>query len=140
MEALPKTSDVAHFIKSPTFLIKILELVLSSLAMTLFMADTTHLVVAKAKWAVMFGSLIGFIMISIITIVGAVLKIPLHRTLILIMTPPAALLFFASGGIIMEAFHHASRSTAYLISSGIVAFINGFVYCGDFALTFYKYK
>jgi FtsH-binding integral membrane protein len=135
MEALPKKSDFGNLIKSPTFLIKILELVLTSLAVTLFMAVTTRIVAVKAKWAIMSGTLIGFIMISVITIVGGVLKTPLHRTLILI-----ALLFFAAGGIILEAFHNASNSTAYLISSGIVAFFNGFVYCGDFALTFYKYK
>jgi hypothetical protein len=140
MEALPKMNDAAQFIKSPTFLIKVLELLLSSLAMTLLMADTTILVAVKPKWAVMFGTLVGFIMISIITIVGGVLKTPLHRTLILMMTLPAALLFFTTGGIIIEAFHHARVSTGYLVTSGIVAFINGFAYIGDFALTFYKYN
>jgi hypothetical protein len=139
MDKLPKMDDVVGFFKSPTLMIKVLELVLSSLAMILFMCDTTQLVTVKSKWAVMLGTLIGFIMISIITIVGRVLKTPLHRMMILMITLPAAFLFFSAGGIIMEAWHFASSSTGYLISSGIVAFINGFAYLGDFLLTFYNY-
>jgi hypothetical protein len=56
--------------------------VLGSLAMALFMSDTSYLVTVKAKWAVVFGTLIGFIMISIIIIVGGILNTPLHRTLV----------------------------------------------------------
>jgi hypothetical protein len=140
MEALPEKNDVVQLIKSPTFVIKVLELLLTSLAMTLLMADTTHIVAVKGKWAVMFGTLIGFIMISIITIVGRVLKTPLHRSLMLMINLSAALLFLTAGGILFEAFHHASSSTGCLVSSAIVTFINGFVYCGDFALTFYNFK
>jgi putative Ca2+/H+ antiporter (TMEM165/GDT1 family) len=50
--------------------------------MALFMSDTSYLVTAKSKWAVVFGTLIGFIMISIIVIVGSVLSTPPHRTLV----------------------------------------------------------
>jgi hypothetical protein len=101
------------------------------------MVDTTRLLAVKPKLAVLFGTFIGFIMISIIAIVGDILKTPLHRKLTLMTTLPAALLFFATGGIIIEAFHHASVSTGYLVTSGIVAFINGFAYIWEFALTFY---
>jgi hypothetical protein len=138
MEVSPKMKDAANLVRSPIFLVKVLELVLSSTAMILFMADTTQLFVVRPKWAVMLGTLVGFIMISIITIVGDVLNTPVHRKLILMLTLPAALLFFSTGGIIIEAYHHASVSTGYLVTSGILAFINGFAYFGDFALTFYN--
>jgi putative Ca2+/H+ antiporter (TMEM165/GDT1 family) len=136
MEALPTMTDLAHHLKSPTFLIKILELMLSILAIAMFMADSTQIVTLKSKWAVIFGTIIGFIMISIITVAGSLLKTPLHRSLILMITLPAALLFLAAGGLLFEAFNHASKSTAYLIISGISTFTNGLVYLCDFILTF----
>jgi hypothetical protein len=51
----------------------------------------------------------------------------------------AAFLFFSTGGIIFETWYKTDNSTGYLIGSGILAFINGFTYLGDFALTFFRY-
>jgi len=53
---------------------------MSSVATALFMADTSFLQALKPKWAVLFGTLIGFIMISIIIIITTILYNPLHRT------------------------------------------------------------
>lgn len=138
-DLLSKMANVTGLIKSPTFLAKILELVLCSLAIVLFMSDTSYLVTVKSKWAVVFGTLIGFIMISIIVIVGSVLNPPPHRTLMMMIALPAAFMFFSTGGIIIETWYHATRSTGYLIGSGILAFITGFIYLGDFALAFFNY-
>jgi hypothetical protein len=52
------------------------------------------------------------------------------------ITLVGAFLFFATGGLIFEMWHDANHVTGYLISSGFVAFFNGFVYLGDCALTF----
>ncbi|XP_023708937.1 uncharacterized protein LOC111865273 [Cryptotermes secundus] len=132
-------ANITGLIKSPTFLAKIFELVLCCIAVVLFMSDTSYLATVKSKWAVVFGTLIGFIMISIIVIVGSVLNTPPHRTLMLMIALPAAFMFFSTGGIIIETWYHANDSTAYLIGSGILAFITGFIYLGDFALTFFNY-
>jgi hypothetical protein len=58
---------------------------------------------------------------------------------LLIITLTAAFLFFATGGIIIETWFDGSDAGGYLIGSGIVAFLNGFVYLGDFALTLFKF-
>jgi hypothetical protein len=57
----------------------------------------------------------------------------------LMIALPAAFLFFSTGGIIIETWYHAERSTGYLIGSGILSFVDGFVYLGDFALTVFNY-
>jgi hypothetical protein len=48
----------------------------------------------------------------------------------------AAFLFFATGGLIFEIWSNNKHATGYLIGSGIFAFLNGFVYLGDWAITF----
>ena len=55
---------------------------LDSVATALFMADTSGLFAWKPKWAVLFGTLIGFIMITIIIITTTILNSPLHRTVV----------------------------------------------------------
>ena len=57
----------------------------------------------------------------------------------LIVTLVGAFLFFTTGGLIIEAWYNAQHTTGYLIGSGIIAFLNGFVYLGDLALTSFKY-
>jgi hypothetical protein len=57
----------------------------------------------------------------------------------LMVTVSAAFLFFATGGIIIETWYNATTTSGYLIGSGFIAFINGFIYLGDFALTLFKY-
>jgi hypothetical protein len=46
------------------------------------MADTYYLSTLKSKWAVLFGTLVGFIMISIIIIITTILNSPLHRIVV----------------------------------------------------------
>jgi hypothetical protein len=58
----------------------------------------------------------------------------------LMTTLCAAFLFFATGGLIFEMWAHTSQATGYLISSGVFAFLNGFVYLADFAITFFNYR
>jgi len=54
----------------------------------------------------------------------------------LMIAVSAAFLFFATGGLIFEIWTYNSHATGYLIGSGIFAFLNGFVYLGDCAVTF----
>jgi len=56
--------------------------VMNSLATALFMADTSDIQVSRSKWAVLYGTLVGFIMISIIIIITTILKRHLHRTVV----------------------------------------------------------
>jgi hypothetical protein len=55
------------------------------------------------------------------------------------VTLAAAFLFFATGGLIIETWYHADNASGYLIGSGIIAFLNGLVYLGDFAITSFKF-
>jgi hypothetical protein len=55
------------------------------------------------------------------------------------VTLSGAFLFFATGGILIETWHNAKYATGYLVGSGVMAFLTGFVYLGDFALTCFKY-
>jgi len=56
--------------------------VLSSIAIGLFMANTSGVQVWMSKVAVIFGTLVGFIMISIIIIITTILNSPMHRTVV----------------------------------------------------------
>ena len=51
------------------------------------------------------------------------------------ITLVGAFLFFATGGLIIETWTDATNTSVYLIGSGIIAFLNGFVYLGDCAIT-----
>ena len=55
------------------------------------------------------------------------------------ITLVGAFLFFATGGLIFETWSSATYASGYLIGSGIIAFLNGFIYLGDCALTFLNY-
>jgi hypothetical protein len=57
----------------------------------------------------------------------------------LMIALPAAFMYFSTGGIIIETWYNAKSSAGYLIGSGILAFVNGFIYLGDFALTVFNY-
>jgi hypothetical protein len=131
--------DIAQLFKSSSFLLKLLEMVLNIFAIILFVNDTTSLMLVRSKWAVLLGTLIGFLMVSIIVVISTVLKTPLHRTLIMIISLPAAFMFFATGGIMLEQYSNIANATGCLLTAGIVAFIDGFVYLGDFVLTFRNY-
>lgn len=130
---------VPEYLKSPTFYLKVLELVMSAVATGLFTAETSS-VGTKPKWAVVFGTLIGFIMISIIVIISTIMNSPLHRNMILMITAAGALMFITTGALIFEMWDHQAYVTGYLIGSGFVAFLNGFVYIADCILTFFKYR
>jgi hypothetical protein len=55
------------------------------------------------------------------------------------ITLAGAVLFITTGGLIFEVWYKATNASGYLIGSGIIAFLNGFVYLGDFVLTSCKY-
>jgi hypothetical protein len=139
VESFPSMDDAIKVIRAPTFLLKVLELVLNSIALIEFMADYTPIMAHKSKWAVILGTLVGYIMISIMTIVAALLKSPLPRSLFLTITLSAVLMFFATGGLIFEQYHQAKHSTAHLLISGMVALISGITYACHFVLTLYNY-
>jgi len=56
------------------------------------------------------------------------------------ITLAGAFLFFTTGGLIIETWYNATNASGYLICSGIMAFLNGFVYLGDLALTAFKFS
>jgi hypothetical protein len=55
------------------------------------------------------------------------------------VTLSAAFLFFATGGLIFETWHNVTTTSGLLIGSGVMAFINGFVHLGEFALILFRY-
>lgn len=123
----------------PTFWLKILELIVAAICAGLA-ADEWTVAMSPSKAAVVNGTLIGYIMLSIVVILGTVLDIPLDRTLILIITLPGAVMFIASGAIMMEAWDKSANRSGEVLGSGIMAVINGLVYLTDFGLTYFKYR
>lgn len=140
MDSFPSMDDVSRLSKSPTFLLKILELVLNIFAIILFVSDSTSLMLVRSKWAVLLGTLIGFLMVSIIIILTALLKHPLPRPMIMMIALPAAFMFFATGGIMMEQYSNIGNSTGCLLTAGIICFMNGFTYLWHFVLIFRYYR
>jgi hypothetical protein len=57
----------------------------------------------------------------------------------MVITLAGAFLFFTTGGLIIETWYNSTNASGYLIGSGIIAFLNGFVYLGDCALTIFKF-
>jgi len=53
--------------------------VLNSIATALYMSDNSGIRAWSSTWAVIYGTLIGFIMISIIIILTTILSSPMHR-------------------------------------------------------------
>jgi ABC-type Fe3+-siderophore transport system permease subunit len=104
--------------------------------MIMFMSDTTHISATRSQWAVMLGTLVGFIMISIIVIVAAVLKAPLHKNMILLINVPAAFMFICTSIIIFMQHHNAQKSTGYLLVAGMFALMNCIAYCVDLWFTY----
>jgi hypothetical protein len=58
----------------------------------------------------------------------------------MLITLAGAFMFFTTGGLIIETWNKNTNPTGYLIVSGIIAFLTGFVYLGDLALTVFKYS
>jgi len=54
----------------------------------------------------------------------------------LMITLCAAVLFFVTGGLLFGLWSNNKSATGFIIGSGIVAILNGFVYLGDCAFTF----
>jgi len=58
----------------------------------------------------------------------------------LLTTAAGTIMFLATGGLIFEMWTNHSDATGCLIGSGIIAFLNGFVYLVDCVLTLLKYR
>ena len=57
----------------------------------------------------------------------------------MLTTLAGALMFMTTGGLIFETWYNATNASGYLICSGVFAFLNGFVYLADLALTSFKF-
>ena len=57
----------------------------------------------------------------------------------LMTTAAGAIMFFATGGLMFEMWKNQRDATGCLMGSGIIAFLNGFIYLADCVLTFLKY-
>ena len=49
-----------------------------------------------------------------------------------------AFLFFTTGGLMFEALANSDQTIGTIIGSGIFAFLNGFAYLVDLALTYFR--
>ncbi|XP_021931841.1 uncharacterized protein LOC110835674 isoform X1 [Zootermopsis nevadensis] len=123
----------------PTFLLKILQLVVTIICVGL-VASEWYVAASPTKTAVVNGTLIGYIMLSTVIILGVILDTPLDRKLILVITLPGAVMFFASGAIMMEAWNIYAVRSDKVLGAGILTFLNGIAYIADFVLTFLKYR
>ena len=75
--------DIFYYVKPVQYILHItFWQAMGGVATSLFMVDTSFLQTLKSKWAVIFGTLIGFIMINIIIIITTILKNPLHRAVV----------------------------------------------------------
>lgn len=126
---------VLDLIRSPTFLLKVLELILSIVIAGLTSGQPVGVSPGfYERVAVVDGTIVGYIMLGILIIVGYVLRCPLDDKLILISSAAAVLLFVTSGALILDAYTRGAKLAQILIG-GILALINGLVYAGDAFLT-----
>ncbi|XP_069683391.1 uncharacterized protein [Periplaneta americana] len=114
---------------TPAFPLKLLELVLCCVCVALFASSTVSFSMTIARWIVVVGAFVGFLMICVIEILGAIIGSPLHKTLRLVVSLPAAALFVTAGGMLLE-----KASDGTFIVAGILGIINGVVYLVDFIL------
>lgn len=115
-----------------------MELVISVVSVGL-LAGLGGVATDNHKLALVYGTVVGFIMVSVVTIGASVIDNGLHRTLIMMISLPAAFLFFASGAIMIQSWATVSGVSYRVLVSGIVAFSNGIVYLVDLALAYFRH-
>ncbi|XP_049794024.1 uncharacterized protein LOC126203698 [Schistocerca nitens] len=123
---------VTDLIRSPSFLIKVVELVLSIIIAGL----TTGQAVAASpdiyvRLAVVDGTIVCYIILGVLIIIGYVLECPIHTKLILISSAAACVLFVTTGGLILDAYTRSYFKVTQVIIAGILALVNGVVYAAD---------
>ncbi|XP_023727323.1 uncharacterized protein LOC111875357 [Cryptotermes secundus] len=130
---------IGDLFKMSTFWLKILELTVTAVCIGL-VADNWNVAMTPSKVAVVNGTLVGYIMLSIVIILGIALDIPLDRTLVLVITLPGAVMFITSGALMIESWDRNPNTTGEVLGSGVMALLNGFIYLVDFGLTYFKYR
>ncbi|GFG28744.1 hypothetical protein Cfor_02991 [Coptotermes formosanus] len=129
-----KTRDL---LRMPTFIMKVTELVVTIICVAL-VTDMWYVAMTPAKTAIVNGTFVGYILLSTVIILGLILDTPLDRTLVLVVTLPGAVMFFASGSIMMQAWNNFGSQADRLLLSGVLSFLNGFVYLVDFVLNCFR--
>lgn len=131
-----KTGDL---FRMPTFVMKVIELVVTTVCVGL-VTDMWYVAMTPAKTVVVNGTFVGYIMLSTVIILGFVLDTPLDRKLVQVVTLPGAVMFFASGSIMTEAWKNFGSQADRLLVSGILTFLNGFIYLADFVFNCFRYR
>ncbi|PSN52910.1 hypothetical protein C0J52_02987 [Blattella germanica] len=88
------------------------------------------------KQATVYGTVLGFSMICIISIIGIVTSRPLSRFIMLLVNFSGGLLYMVSGGIMIETY--VDLDYGRVLGAGIVGLLLGIVYFIDFAVTFFS--
>eukprot|EP01054_Gregarina_sp_Poly1_P007178 Gregarina_sp_Poly_1__7177@NODE_3938_length_816_cov_3_620828_g2549_i0_p1_GENE_NODE_3938_length_816_cov_3_620828_g2549_i0NODE_3938_length_816_cov_3_620828_g2549_i0_p1_ORF_typecomplete_len141_score11_02MARVEL/PF01284_23/6_3e05DUF3792/PF12670_7/0_0064DUF3792/PF12670_7/1_2e02ER_lumen_recept/PF00810_18/0_018_NODE_3938_length_816_cov_3_620828_g2549_i0362784 len=137
-------ANISEVIKTPAFLMKILELILEIIMIAL-MAGDMPAGNTNEKNAFGYGIMVGYIIISVIIIAGFILDHPLHTTLILMITGPGAILFITAGSLMIEIWDKGVPVLGALvvvpdrvIGAGILGLLTGAVYIVDTLLTYFR--
>ncbi|XP_049839605.1 uncharacterized protein LOC126284601 [Schistocerca gregaria] len=131
---------LTEVVKNPPFIIKAVTLVLSIIIACLTtnqevgLGPSTHV-----RTAVVDGTIVAFIILGILILIGYVIGSPLHLYLILLSSAAGGILFLVSGGIMLDSYVRDPYKYGEVCGAGILALINGLVYACDVFLT-WKYS
>jgi len=117
----------------------LIELVVTIICVAL-VTDMWYVAMTPIKTVVVNGTLVGYMMLSTVIILGFVLDAPLDRRLVQLIRLPGAVMFIASGIIMMEAWQNFGSRGDRLLIAGILAPVNGVVYLVDFVLNYCRYR
>ncbi|XP_067015296.2 uncharacterized protein [Anabrus simplex] len=128
-------------LKSPLFLIKVVELVMAVICTVLSSVHPTSIVYYEYfyKMEVVHGTFIGFSLVASVIILGYVTGNALKTPLIMIISATAAIMFLTSGIFVFQAHINYSSGvtgTGNLIAAGIFAIITCMLYLVDLGLTY----
>ncbi|XP_067015297.1 uncharacterized protein [Anabrus simplex] len=125
-------------LKKPTFVLKLVELVLAVIAIAL-VADS--FIGIGGKLSTIYGTYIGFLILSCVMVAALFMETSPHPMLMLVVSAVAGIMFIVAGALCFDlygTFEHFPNTTGVLVA-GIIGIIGGIVYALDAFLTF-KYN
>lgn len=131
---------ISNLATSPPFIIKVIALVISVVTAVL----TTNQQVGLGpdtlvRYAVVDGTIVTFIVLGVLTLLGYIIGHPLHKKLILLSSGGAVILFLVSGGLILDSYVRDEFKDVQVCFGGILALLNGLMYAADVFLS-WKYS
>ncbi|XP_069683389.1 uncharacterized protein [Periplaneta americana] len=117
-------------IKSRNFLLKVVELLLAVLSLALGKGEWVS--TTRRKATVVYGTLLGSVVLGVVGVAGEVRGSPLDRALQRIVAGSLALLSLTAGAIMVEAWYKLPYSVPdRVLGAGVMALANGAIFVVD---------